>query len=40
MGNRVNNDKIDDKDVNLLNNTKQISFRVGFLTFKAKLAFI
>ena len=35
--NSVSSSKINNKIVNLLSNTKKISSKVGFLTFKAKL---
>lgn len=35
----VSGNKIDDKDIHLSSSIKKISCKVGFLTFKAKLAF-
>lgn len=36
IGGSIGGDKINEKDINLSNNIKKISSRVGFLTFKAK----
>lgn len=39
VGHRIDSSRIDDKNANLFNSIKKISFRAGFLTVKARLAF-
>lgn len=40
ISNKIDNDTIDDRNIDFFSNMKKMSSKIGFLTFKIKIAFI